>query len=182
MAITSYDASYDKETQRYTLDRENPRVSYVGRVLSVYNRDYRVMSDVYSLTTFALVVEDDGTISEHMVNANFECDVSGGHAEADASPECLRIKADHDAKVEEERSARAEEKRKARAEEERNRPEKGKKMVVAKGRKGRNVHGGFAGTVAYVSGSGSVLLKADNEWQDRKAQGTWVNARNLIAR
>lgn len=66
-----------------------------------------------------------------------------------------------------------------REEEERNRPEKGKKMIVAKGRK---VPVGFVGTVAYVSGSGSVLLKADHEWQDRKSQGTWVSANNLRAR
>jgi hypothetical protein len=87
----------------------------------------------------------------------------------------------------EEKQRVAEEKAKAyaaaqavkKAEEEKNRPVKGKKMIVAKGRK---VPVGFVGTVAFVSGSGSVLLKADNEWQDRKAQGTWVAASNLRAR
>lgn len=66
-----------------------------------------------------------------------------------------------------------------KAEEEANRPVKGKKMIVVKGRK---VPQGFVGTVAFISGSGSVLLKADNEWQDRKAQGTWVPADYLAAR
>lgn len=52
-------------------------------------------------------------------------------------------------------------------------------MIVAKGRK---VPLGTVGTVAYISSSGSVLLKADSEWQDRKAQGTWVSGANLRAR
>lgn len=67
----------------------------------------------------------------------------------------------------------------ANLEAERNRPERGKRMVVAKGRK---VPVGLVGTVSYVSGSGSVLLKADHEWQDRQAQGTWVDGSNLRAR
>lgn len=67
----------------------------------------------------------------------------------------------------------------AREEEERNRPVKGKKMIVVKGRK---VPKGFVGTVAFVSGTGNVLLKDDAEWQDRKAPGTWVSATNLASR
>jgi hypothetical protein len=61
---------------------------------------------------------------------------------------------------------------------EKNRPVKGKKMVVCKGRK---VPQGTVGIVAYVSGSGSVLLKDEANWQDRKADGVWVNAGNLRA-
>lgn len=177
MAITRKETRWNPETKSY--DEVGTVTTYEGRVLSVYNRDYRAMSDVYTLATFALVVEEDGTIREHMVNANFECDVSGGRATVDATPECLQIKAEHDRKLAEAQRARDEAARKARAEEEKNRPVKGKQMVVAKGRK---VPVGFVGTVAYVSGSGSVLLKADHEWQDRKAQGTWVDARNLRAR
>ena len=51
-------------------------------------------------------------------------------------------------------------------------------MVVAKGRK---VPKGTVGIVAFVHPNGGVLLKAENEWKDRKAQGTWVNAGNLQA-
>lgn len=58
-------------------------------------------------------------------------------------------------------------------------PEVGKKMVVVKGRK---VPKGTEGTVAYVNREGSVLLKKDHEWQDRKAQGVWVTATYLKAR
>jgi hypothetical protein len=69
--------------------------------------------------------------------------------------------------------------KKAREDDEKNRPVPGKQMVVARGRK---VKVGTVGTVAFVSGSGSVLLKADNAWQDRQAPGTWVSATNLRAR
>lgn len=179
MAITKYPSSYDKETSQWTIDRSKPAITYEGRVLDVYHRDYRAMSDVYTLATFARVVEVDGVINEHLVNANFECDVSGGHAEPDATFECLAIKAAHDAKVESTRLARDEEARKTRLEEERNRPAKGKRMEVFRGRK---VPLGTVGTVAYVSGSGSVLLKDDAKWQDRKADGVWVDPRNLRAR
>ena len=69
--------------------------------------------------------------------------------------------------------------RAVKEEQERNRPVVGKRMVVASGRK---VKKGLEGTVAYVKADGGVLLKADNEWQDRKAQGTWVDVRHLKAR
>ena len=178
MAIIREPLKHDPESGQWVPSGERS-VTYEGRVLRVYKRDYRAMSDVYTLATFATVVEPDGTIEEVLVNANFECDVGGGHAQVDATPECLAAKAAHDAKLEAARRARDEADRARRAEEEKNRPVKGKKMVVARGRK---VPLGTVGTVAYVSGSGSVLLKADHEWQDRKAQGTWVDARNLKAR
>lgn len=68
--------------------------------------------------------------------------------------------------------------KKAHEEAQKNAPVKGKKMVVYKGRK---VPLGTVGIVAYVSGSGSVLLKDEACWQDRKADGVWVNAGNLRA-
>lgn len=64
------------------------------------------------------------------------------------------------------------------AEHERNRPIKGKAMIVFKGRK---VPVGTRGVVAHISDSGRVLLKASHEWQNRQAQGVWVDARNLRA-
>lgn len=86
--------------------------------------------------------------------------------------EQARIAAEKRAKWEAEEKVR-------KAEEERNRPVVGKKMRVAKGRK---VPVGTVGTVAFVSGSGSVLLKDDDKWQDRKANGIWVAGSNLQAR
>lgn len=58
-----------------------------------------------------------------------------------------------------------------------NAPVVGKKMVVVSGRK---VKPGHEGTVAYVR-ENRVLLKAHNEWKDRKANGVWVEARHLKA-
>ena len=77
--------------------------------------------------------------------------------------------------------AAAELKRQADAKEaEANRPVKGKRMIVVSGRK---VPKGTIGTVAFISGNtGGVLIKADNEWQDRKANGVWVDPRHLRAR
>jgi hypothetical protein len=65
-----------------------------------------------------------------------------------------------------------------RAEAERNRPTIGKRMRVCRGRK---VPIGTVGTVAYIM-NGRVLLKDDDKWQDRRAQGVWVDARYLCAR
>ena len=55
----------------------------------------------------------------------------------------------------------------------RNRPAVGKKMRVAKGRK---VPVGTIGVVSYLSGSGSALLKNENEWQDRASGADGANA------
>lgn len=63
-------------------------------------------------------------------------------------------------------------------ERERNRAVVGKKMKVARGRK---VPIGFEGTVAFIR-DGAALLKDDAAWQDRKAQGRWVNVDYLVAR
>jgi len=73
-------------------------------------------------------------------------------------------------------SAKAEKER--REEEERNRPVKGKRMEVFKGRK---VPVGTVGIAAFIHANGGVLLKNEDEWQDRKAQGIWVNTGNLRA-
>lgn len=177
MAITKKVGQvWDKDLKQYVGGADE--VSFVGRVLKVYHRDYRAMSDVYTWATFALVVTDDGKITEIMVNANFECDVEGGVAEVDASPEALAIKAEHDRRAEEFKAERWRIQVEKDKEAEKNRPVIGKRMVVVKGKKAPL---GFQGTVAYVSGSNSVLLKADHEWKDRKAQGTWVPSYNLKA-
>ena len=182
MAIIHEPFKYDEPTHRWVKSGE-VRVTHEGRVAAVYNRELRAMSDVYTLATYATVVNDDGVSEEVLVNANFECDMEGGYAKVDITDE---LRAKHVAVCEEAARVAAALRKvadAAKAEENRlrelNRPVKGKRMVVAKGRK---VPVGFAGTVAYVSGSGSVLLKADAEWQDRKAQGTWVPAANLKAR
>lgn len=65
-----------------------------------------------------------------------------------------------------------------RTREEENRPVIGKKMIVARGRK---VKVGTVGTVAFVR-DGSVLLKPDATWTDRKVGGVWVQAHNLELR
>lgn len=83
-----------------------------------------------------------------------------------------RVKAENAERVEKDKAAD----RVRAALAEKNRPVVGKRMKVVKGRK---VPIGTAGTVAYVSERGTVLLKDDDKWRDRKAQGTWVNAQNL---
>jgi len=176
MAITTYSSTWNDTTKSYTLGA--PTVTYVGRVLRVFQRDYRAMSDVYTLATFAEVVEDDGTIKEHLVNANFECDVSGGRAEADANMAALAVKAAWDALQEVKRQELQAARAKQLADEEKNRPVPGKKMKVIRGRK---VPVGHIGTVAYVHSNGGVLLKADHEWRDRKANGVWVDRTYLVA-
>lgn len=174
MAIVKNPGKFDPTTRQYTPGPEE--VSHVGRVLQVYSRDYRAMSDVYTLATFALVFCDDGSAEELLVNANFECDVSGGRAAVDASPE-MRLA--HEAwkegkRLEQER--RESEARRLRAEKEALTPKKGSKVVGAKGK-----NKGLAGTVAFVSGS-RALVKDDACWEDRKADGTWVLLSSLALR
>lgn len=111
-------------------------VKYVGKVLEVFQEDYRAMSDIYTLATFALVWNDETCSPDKiLVNANFECDVSGGYAEVDADTLIQFAYKNYLQRLEDSR----EEARKVywaeQARKERNRPEKGKRMVVVRGRK-----------------------------------------------
>lgn len=152
--------------------------SHEGRVLSVYNRDYQAMSDVYTIGTFAKVLNENDKVEEVLVNANFECDTGCGHASVDATLEVLEIKRQLDVRSEELRLAEAQRRREIEIEIERNRPVKGKTMIVFKGRK---VPIGTTGVVAFVKDNGSVLLKKPEEWTNRNAPGVWVNPSNLKA-
>lgn len=54
---------------------------------------------------------------------------------------------------------------------------KGDRVVVVRGRK---VPVGTSGRVAWVSANtGGVLVKDEDKWQSREANGTWVDPRNL---
>lgn len=54
---------------------------------------------------------------------------------------------------------------------------KGDLVVVARGRK---VPIGTVGRVAWISyNTGGILVKEEDKWQDRAADGTWVDPRNL---
>lgn len=180
MSITWIEREKDETTGEYV---EKKIEKYVGRVMSTFQRDLRAMSDVYTDATYAHVVEDDFTVKTVLVNANFELDTRQGHAEVDLS-QALRVEMDFRAQVAKfEADIRAEEERRERlrvaAIREANRPVKGKRMRVTGGRK---VPKGTTGTVAFVSNDGeSVLLKDDDKWQDRKADGQWVKSRWLEA-
>lgn len=178
MAITRNDVKWNAETKSY--DILSTQVLAEGRVLRVYNSDYRAMSDVYTYATFADLIQDDGSVKQALVNANFECDVSGGRAEVDANEHYLNLHEGWKLVQENLRREQAELDRIARLEVERNRPVVGKKMIVTKGRK---VKVGTCGTVAFIHrNTGSILLKDDDKWQDRSANGVWVNPEYLKAR
>lgn len=92
----------------------------------------------------------------------------------------------HQARMEAEAQKRAEElaKREAAiaaesAEREKNRPVKGKLMQVK--RKCKGAEAGHVGVVAVILHNGRCLLKAQHEWQNRQANGVWVNSNNLRA-
>lgn len=172
MAITYVRKDYDAATNSY--GPEYVVTEYEGRVLEVFGQDYRAMSDVYTFATYARVVTDTGGIDCIMVNANFECDVSQGKAVVDATPQAIAVWEVHKANVVESNRLEREAYFARLAAKEHDRPVKGKRMVVLTGRK----HKGYEGTVAFVK-EDSVLLKHDKEWQDRNAQGVWVNARHL---
>src|SRR5260221_2309140 len=82
------------------------------------------------------------------------------------------------AKQEKLATEQAEKLRSETLEREKNVPVRGKKMVVFKGRK---VPVRTTGVVAFVHENGGVLIKPEAVWQDRNAQGVWVNAGNLRA-
>jgi hypothetical protein len=115
------------------LGRER-QTTYAGKVLRIFNEDYRAMSDVYTYASFAVVWEGGKEIKV-MVNANFECDDSCGHATVDATPavllevEVVRAQA---AIVENSRVSLLREKA---AEDARKRPEIGRIVKVVRGRK-----------------------------------------------
>lgn len=177
MAITHFTRTWNSDTNTYSA----PELvtEHTGAVLSLFSRDYRAMSDVYTLATFALVwCFTNNRPQEVLVNANFECDQDGGKGVVDATDE---VKALHAAwkKEQDHLEAKAELTRELeRAEKLRNAPAKGKKMVVVSGRK---VAKGTVGIVAFVHNNGGALLKDEAVWTDRNAPGTWVDARHLRA-
>lgn len=175
MAITRTETKWNFETRTHGEPTEV--MTYVGRVVKVYSKDHRAMSDVYTTATFATVVEDDGSVAEVLVNANFECDTSNGRAKADADPMALLAYVNHLKAIEDARAAQARQAHAARELKERNAPELGKRMRVVRGRK---VTVGTEGTVAYI-GENRVLLKAHDAWRDRKADGVWVQPGYLEA-
>lgn len=109
MAIIHEPSNYNRETQRYESTGERV-VTYEGRVFSVNSRDYRAMSDVYTFALFATVVSDSGRLEEILVNANFECDLRGGSATVDVTPEWLAIKAKADKEIAEQQAMNLNEK------------------------------------------------------------------------
>lgn len=130
------------------ITNNNTGESFKGCVLSVYGRDYRAMSDVWTWATFADVW--DGTqVRSVLVNANFECDQNDGKAVEDATPEVLAAVENWTAeknRVAAEQAALASAKRLAAAEAA---PKKGRVVEVFKGRKIP------VGTVGYVFWEGT---------------------------
>lgn len=176
-----------------------PRVAYletthVGRVLEVYSRDYRAMSDVYTLATYARVANEDGTTQEILVNANFELDGGMGHAEVDATPEirsavATRREADERAarQAEEAHRFEMEKARKARiaelnanAEEARRGYEtlKGKKVIakVTKNKKKVTVEG-----ILFWVGTSSSGQSVRCGVKDARGEVTWTTLSNVKA-
>jgi hypothetical protein len=162
------------------------RCDFVGCVLETYNSDYRAMSDVYTWATFALVWTGSEA-REVLVNANFECDQSGGAAVVDATPEVVAEWNAWKAAKE----ARANEARLLRAEMDRQRelvaPKKGRMVEVVKGRK---VPVGTAGLVFWEGtdnyGNAKLGLATSNRKTIRNgresyADVVWVAASNCRA-
>ena len=127
MSILHTPSKYNQTTSRWESGSETTE-THVGRVIEVFNRDYRAMSDVYTYATFALVLTDEGKLSEILVNSNFECDVGGGRAVVDAIPEVL-------AQVEALRLAAQAAAEKAAEEREAARIVRGRRVRVVRGRK-----------------------------------------------
>lgn len=182
MAITYRPSAYDKNLQRWVAG-DFEYQEHVGRVFSISSREYRAMSDVYTIASYAMIVKDDGSLEEIMVHSGFEGDTKNGRAVVDVGAEAEALIAGYRAKMapvwEAQRLAREAEKAAAKkkaddAEAYRiaNKPVTGTKMIVVRGRK---VKVGTIGVVAFISNNtGGVLLKDEKVWKDRKANGVWV--------
>lgn len=174
MPIYRNTGNWNAETQTFTVT--STKEEHVGCVKSVYLRDHQAMSDVYTLATYAKVINPDGSDSEVLVNANFECDVNGDRAEVDATEEALLANACWHEAQELAARERAQMLQRKEAEAEARRPKKGSRVVGTKGK-----HLGLVGTVAHVSGS-QALVKPDDKWQDRATDGAWVRLSSLSIR
>lgn len=176
MAIT-HTRSYDLLTGK-KLTEPVTEVAFTGRVLRVFQEDYRAMSDVYTVATFASVWDDVlNKPKVILVNANFELDTNDGRAEVDATAETLEKFEAYTARLERQAQALRDAARLAREEEERNRPVVGKRMIVVKGRK---VPQGTQGVVFYVR-DGRVGLDVTGKKDVRGfvVDPAWVNAAYL---
>lgn len=95
--LSSGDYVVDAEGTTKYVSYDPPRLetTYEGRVIRVFQQDYRAMSNVYTFATFAEVLHEENDVysirEEILVNANFECDRNGGRAEVDATVGCIEI-------------------------------------------------------------------------------------------
>lgn len=174
MAIVKH--SWDETTKSYV----QSQVLYVGQVIEVYKQDYRAMSDIYTLATYAKVwCKETNCPKEVFVNANFELDMTGNYADADADEE-TRIRFQiWNIEREIARDIESEKESLRLAAIEANRPEKGKRMKVVRGRK---VKPGTEGVVFWIR-DGRVGLDVTGK---RDAKGNvvdpvWVTQDYLVA-
>lgn len=183
MAIKRYVVAHNPETGEYERTGE-VTVEHEGRVVHTYSRNDGNFDTGYGTAWCtawcAIVINSKGQPKEEVLYTDEPRDVhrKSRNVEYTIDGDSWAILAWENHKLGLEIAAReAYEKRmKEHQEIERNRPEKGKKMEVYRGRK---VPVGTVGVVAYIHANGGVLLKPEHEWQDREANGVWVDARNL---
>lgn len=169
MAITT-SVHYDPMTHEL-LSAPKRVTSFVGRVIRVFQKDYRAMSDIYTFATFAEVWDDVLEAPKVvLVNSNFELDTNDGRAEVDATPEILQ-------KVETRKERLRQEQIQAAREAEAKRIVVGKRVVVVKGRK---VKQGTQGIVFWMR-DGRVGLDVSGKKDARGfvVDPVWVTESNL---
>ena len=180
MAIIRLETGEWKDNSWVKFEKPVEVVTHRCLVLSVFQEDYRAMSDVYTVATFATVWDlNEKRPKRVLVNANFECDTSQGRAVVDAAPPIQTLHTiwkQEQAKIAEQHRAAQ---HAAAAAAERQKPVVGKKMTVVKGRTAK----GYTGycCVKYDTDFGpKFLMKARLEdARNKNIPGHWVYGYNL---
>lgn len=182
MALTKIDRKWDSVTNTRTVSVAGSP-EHVGRVLDIYGKCERIMSDVWDTVSYAVVLLDDGsTETIHLGTSEFGWDYE---AKVDADPQVIadwkaRVaaaeKAAHEALMKAEAEARVKQyeadcKRAALA------PIKGRTVTVTKGRK---VPVGTTGVVVW-EGSDSYRGEARIGIKDASGHIHYTAASNATA-
>lgn len=181
MALETMVSNYDKVTEKYVTT--GPHTLYEGAVLEVVSRCERIMSDVYANVSYAVCWDAEKGALVDWCFADSEFGYRTGHISVvvDATPETLAAVAAYKAAQEEERKARELASKEAARVAALATPEKGKIVVVARGRK---VAKGLVGEVIWV-GFGNAFkswLPAPRRAGVKPLDGgevVWLDAKHL---
>lgn len=178
---TEKTGKWNKETQKYDILHKAGDISHVGLVIRIWtDPSVRIMSDVWAPIVYATVWDEERQeTTEYTLELHDSCGGVYASAEVDATPEVLVKYEAYKARKELDRQESARLKEIERFEIEHNKVERGKRMMVTRGRK---VAKGTTGKVFWLgvdhwgNTKAGLALSDERDSRGRYSDVVWVNA------